>query len=177
MLKDINKTQIQKFPATRSSVIAHFWIVTRTTSSYYVYLYPVYKICLFLVDQQVIFNCLGLFHICTDTKLKKKLNCPCAVTTCSRKASFFWMAELPGQLFTCTVTFLKVMEKKGTLSTKWIVPLIARCWLGRDFFCFLPMQRMSSRAAHPEPKLIKVWPDSLPCWLHGNVPSSLLGIF
>lgn len=29
----------------------------------------------------------------------------------------------------------------------------ARCWLGRDFSCFQPKQRMSSRAAHPEPKL------------------------
>lgn len=166
MLKDINKSQIQKFPATKSSVITHFWISAKT-SRYYVYLYPLNKICLFLVDQWVILNCLGLFPICMDIKINQKLNCPCAVTTCSRKASFFWMAELPGQLFTCTVTFLKVMEKKGTLSTKWIVPLIAQCWLGRDFSCFQPQQRMSSWAAHPEPKLTEAWPDSLPCWLHG----------
>lgn len=130
MLKNINKSQIQKFPATRSSVITPFWFSAKTTSRYYVYLY-LNKICLFLVEQWVILNCLGLFQICMDTKLKKKLNCHCAVTTCSRKASFFRMAELPGQLFTCSVTFWKVMEKKGKLSTKWIVPLIAQCWLGR----------------------------------------------
>lgn len=167
MPKDKNKSQIQKFPATRNSGITNFWTSAKTTSRYYVYLYPLNKICLFLLDQWVILNHLGLLHICMDTKINKKLDCPCAVTTCSRKASFFWTAELPGQLFTCTVTFLKVMEKKGTLCSKWIVPLIAWCWLGRDFMCFQPKQRMSSRAAHPDLKLIEAWPDCLPCWLHG----------
>lgn len=84
----------------------------------------------------------------------------------AEKPPFFWMAELPGQLFTCKV-FLKVKEKKGTLFTKWIVPLIAWCWLGREFLCFQPKQRKSSRAAHPELKLIEAWSNSLPCWLHG----------
>lgn len=69
-----------------------------------------------------------------------------------------------------SLLFLKVMEKKGTLSTKWIVPPIARYWLGRDFLCFQPKQRMSSRAAHPEPKFTEARPDSLPCWLHGKGP-------
>lgn len=165
MLKGINKSEIQKFSATRSSVITHFWISAKTTSGCYVY--PLNEICLVLVDQWVILDCLGLFHICMDTKRNKKLNCPCAVTAHSRKTSFFWVAELPGQLFTCTATFLKVMEKNETLSTKWIVPLIARCWLGRDFSCFQAKQRMSSRAAHPELKLMEAWPDPLHCWLHG----------
>lgn len=182
MLKDINKSQIQKFPATRSSVITPFWFSAKTTSRYYVYVY-LNKICLFLVEQWVILNCLGLFQICMDTKLKKKLNCHCAVTTCSRKTSFFRMAELPGQLFTCSVTFWKVMEKKGKLSTKWIVPLIAQCWLGRDFNQIWLICFSQSKGWAPEQPFLSQNPSRhgpILCRVGcmGKVPtSSLLGIF
>lgn len=156
----------------RKSVISNLWISAKIPSRYYVYLYPLNKICLFffLVQKWVILNCLGLFHICMDTKINKvtkKLNCPCAVTARSRKASFFKWLNFQDSCFTCTVTDSKAIQKKETLSTKWRVPLIALCWLGRNFSCFRPKQRMNSAAAHPEPKLVYACPDSLPYWLHG----------
>lgn len=127
MLKYINKSQTQKLPATRSSVITHFWISARTTSRYYVYLYPLNKICLVLVDQWVILDCLslGLFHICMDTKINKKLNWPCAVTRRSRKPPFSlngWTSRIAVHLYS---HFFESYGKEG--NTKYKVDSASDC--------------------------------------------------